>query len=101
MEEIPPRFPYANSKYTINAVSENDLNLNNIGALQFPIAKFKNTLGVYEILGDFIPPCLTVNSHQNLIKLFEIYDMFFKQTEFHAVQIIQKIKLEIKTKTKM
>lgn len=92
MEEIPPRFPYATSKYTFTTVLETDVNQNNIGPLQFPIAKFKTSSDNYEILTDYIPPCLTVNSHPSLIKLFEDYDLFFKQIEFFSVQIIQKIK---------
>lgn len=92
MEEMPPRFPYAISKYSITTVLESDVNQNNIGPLQFPIAKFKTSSDNYEIITDYIPPCLTVNSHPSLIKLFENYDLFFKQIEFHSVQIIQKIK---------
>lgn len=96
MLETPPRFPYARSKYFLTTIIESDVNQNNIGALQFPIAKFKTSSDSYEILTDYIPPCLTVNSHPNLISLFENYDLFFKQIEFHSVQIIQKIKFRSK-----
>lgn len=92
MDEVPPRFPYATAKYFFTTVVESDVNQNNIGALQFPIAKFKTSSDSYEILTDYIPPSLTVNSHPSLIKLFETYDLFFKQIEFNSVQIIKKIK---------
>ena len=97
MEEIPPRFPFATSKYSFTTALESDINQNNIGPLQFPIAKFKTSSDSYEILTDYIPPCLTVNSHPGLIKLFEVYELFFKQIEFYSVQIIQKIKFRSTT----
>ena len=97
MEEIPPRFPNATSKYFITTVIETEVNQNNIGALQFPLAKFKASAETCEILTDFIPPSLTVNSHPNLISLFEKYNTFFTQLEFNTVQIIQKIKFRNNT----
>ena len=92
MQEIPPRFPNVLSKYFLTTIAESDINNNNIGALQIPIAKFKTSLTNYEILNSYIPPCLSVSSHQNLINLFNTYDLFFKQLEFNTVQILQKIK---------
>ncbi len=97
MEEIPPRFPYATSKYTFTTALESDVNQNNIGPLQFPIAKFKASSDSYEILTDYIPPSVAINSHDSLIKFFENYDLFFKQIEFNSVQIIQKIKFRSTT----
>lgn len=97
MEEIPPRFPNAMSRYFLTSVIESEVNQNNIGALQFPLAKFKTSADNYEILTDYIPPSLTVNSHPTLITLFENYESFFKQLEFNAVQISQKIRFRNNT----
>lgn len=97
MEEIPPRFPNAMSRYFLTSVIESEVNQNNIGALQFPLAKFKTSANNYEILTDYIPPSLTVNSHPALITLFENYESFFKQLEFNAVQISQKIRFRNST----
>ena len=92
MEEVPPRFPSALPRYFLTSVVESEVNQNNIGALQFPLAKFRTSVDNYEIFTDYIPPCLTVNSHPALITLFENYESFFKQLEFNTVQIIQKIR---------
>ena len=92
MEEVPPRFPNALPKYTITSIVESEVNQNNIGPLQFPIAKFKTSSNNYEILTSYIPPCLTLNSHPSLISLYESYDLFFKQLEFYSIQINRKIK---------
>lgn len=97
MEEIPPRFPNAMSRYFLTSVIESEVNQNNIGALQFPLAKFKTSADSYEILTDYIPPSLTVNGHPTLITLFENYESFFKQLEFNAVQISQKIRFRNNT----
>ncbi len=92
MEEVPPRFPHALPKYSLSSVIESEVNQNNIGALQFPIAKFKTTTENFEIVTSYIPPSLTLNSHPSLISLFETYDLFFKQLEFYVIQINRKIK---------
>ena len=97
MEEIPPRFPNAMSRYFLTSVIVSEVNQNNIGALQFPLAKFKTSANNYEILTDYVPPSLTVNSHPALISLFENYESFFKQLEFNAVQISQKIRFRNST----
>ena len=92
MDEIPPRFPHALPKYSLSTVVESEVNQNNIGALQFPIAKFKANATNYEIVTTYIPPSLTLNSHPSLISLFETYDLFFKQLEFYVIQINRKIR---------
>ncbi len=96
MEEVPPRFPHTTAKYFITTAVESEVNQNNIGPLQFPIAKFKVTGNKYEIISTFVPPCLTVSGNPILVTLFEKYDSFFKRMEFHSVQIIQKIKFRNK-----
>lgn len=92
MQEVPPRFPNALPYYFLTSVLETEVNQNNIGSLQFPLAKFKTSADSYEILTDFIPPCMVINSHPLLLSLFESYEMFFKQMEFMSVQICQKIR---------
>jgi hypothetical protein len=92
MEEVPPRFPNALPRYFLTSVLETEVNQNNIGALQFPLAKFRTSADNYEILTDFVPPCMVINSHPQLLSLFESYEMFFKQMEFCSVQICQKIR---------
>jgi len=97
MEEIPPRFPNALPHYFLTSVVETEVSQNNIGSLQFPLAKFRSTGSNYEILTDYIPPSLNVNSHQQLVSLFESYEAFFKQLEINAVQISQKIRFRNST----
>lgn len=92
MDEVPPRFPHTLPKYFLTTVLEQEVNTNNIGPLQFPLAKFRANAGTFEIVEDYIPPCTTVNGHPALVQLFETYQSFFKQMEFVAVQLSQKIK---------
>lgn len=92
MDEVPPRFPNALPRYFLTSIVESEVNQNNIGALQFPLAKFRMTQDNYEIITDFVPPCMVINSHPNLLSLFENYENFFKQMEFNSVQISQKIR---------
>ncbi|WP_461532414.1 hypothetical protein [Sinomicrobium sp.] len=92
MEEIPPRFPFAMPRYYLTTVAESEVTQNNIGPLQLPIAKFSSKGSVFEVNDAYIPPCISVNDHPALIRLFEAYDAFFKQMEFYAIQICQKIR---------
>jgi len=92
MNEVPPRFPNALPRYFLTSILESEVNLNNIGALQFPLAKFRTAQDSYEIITDFIPPCLVLNSHPELLALLENYETFFRQMEFNAIQISQKIR---------
>jgi hypothetical protein len=92
MEEIPPRFPNVISKYFLTNVSESEVDSNRVGPLQFPLAKFKASSKGYEILTNYIPPCITVNSHERLVSLFDSYVLFFRQLEINTLQIIKKIK---------
>jgi hypothetical protein len=97
MEEVPPRFPNALPRYFLTSVLETEVNQNNIGGMQFPLAKFRSVSGSFEIITDFIPPALTINSHPQLVNLFEVYEAFFKQSEINAVQISQKIRFRNNT----
>jgi hypothetical protein len=97
MEEVPPRFPNALPRYFLTSVVETEVNQNNIGSLQFPLAKFRSVSGSFEIITDYVPPALTVNSHPQLVNLFENYESFFKQLEISAVQISQKIRFRNNT----
>ncbi|MDV6167391.1 hypothetical protein R1T16_03075 [Flavobacterium sp. DG1-102-2] len=97
MEEVPPRYPNALPQYYLTSVLESEVNQNNIGPLQFPLAKFRTSSENYEILTDFIPPSLVANSHPTLVTLFENYETFFKQLEFTSVQICQKIRFRNST----
>jgi hypothetical protein len=92
MDEVPPRFPNVISKYFLTYVVESEVNQNKIGPLQFPLAKFKTLTNSFEILQNYIPPCLTVDGHPKLVALFENYDSLFKDLEFNTLQIIKKIK---------
>ncbi len=92
MKEVPPRFPSATSKYFITFHAENEVNQSNIGSLQFPIGKFKAFSNKLELINTYIPPCLSVNSHPGLFKLYEVYDSCFYKLEFNSIKIIQKIK---------
>jgi len=92
MEEIPPRFPHATANYFITTVSEIEVNKNNIGPLQFPLAKITVSEKSFQIVDGYIPPSTTLNGHPDLVSLQESCESFFKQLEFATIQISQKIK---------
>ena len=97
MEEVPPRFPSAYYRYFVTIAKESELNQNNIGSLQFPLAKFKAANNDFEIITTYIPPSVTISSHPSLVTLFETYQTFFKRIEFNSVRIIQKVKFRNKS----
>ncbi len=90
MEEIPPRFPHAMPRYFLTTVAEAEVTQNNIGPLQFPLAKFLSRGGVFEVVNTYVPPCMTVNSHPSLVKLFEAYDAFLSRWSSMRCRYVRK-----------
>lgn len=89
--EIPTRLPHALPTYTLSYLSAFELDQNKPGAYQLPIAKLNFTDGRVAIDEDFIPPCIAVESHRELIDVFYGLEEFFAKMELYCMQINQKI----------
>ncbi len=89
--EDPPRYPYAVPGHEISLVAEKDLLAKNVQPDSLVIGKLKIEQGVPEVIDDFIPSCMTVESHMQLIQFCELTEKFFSQLELNLLSIIRKI----------
>jgi len=91
-EEEPPRYPYSIPGYKINVISEKIIAKEGIHPYSFFIGKMRIAQGNPEIHDDYLPPCMLVKSHIQLINFAESVEKFFSQLELNLVSIIRKIK---------
>ncbi len=89
--EDPPRYPYAVPGHEISLVAEKDLLAKNVQPDSLVIGKLKIEQGIPEVIDDFIPSCMTVESHMQLIQFCELTEKFFSQLELNLLSIIRKI----------
>ena len=90
--EEPPRYPYAIPGYKVNLISEKILAKEGVHPYSFFIGKMKIAQGTPEIYDDYLPPCMVVKSHSQLIDFSESVEKFFSQLELNLVSIIRKIR---------
>jgi len=91
-EENPPRYPYTHPEYSLNLIPEDELkNTIGFGVNYLTIGKILVNSGESKIDDNYIPPSISVASHQKLQDLYTEIDRFYGQIELYAVQIAQKI----------
>lgn len=91
-EENPPRYPYTIPEYTLNLISEKELDkAGGFGANYLTIGKILVNSGESKIDENYIAPSTTVSSHKRLLDLYTEIDRFYGQIELYAVHIAQKI----------
>lgn len=90
-EEEPARHPYVIPEYTVSVVSEVELISSVIGMQHIPIGLIEWKNGEPELNADFIPPCTSIQSHQDLKFSYDQIGVFFNKIELYASQILQKI----------
>ncbi|WP_062061876.1 hypothetical protein [Aquimarina longa] len=90
-EEEPPRHPYALPEYTLNIVGKVEVTREEFGKYHITIGKIIFTEGIPSLAEDFIPPCTSIQSHQDLIYIYSEIGSFFNAVEKYSINIIQKI----------
>ncbi len=89
--EEPERPPHVIPEYRISVVSEEEFLSPNIKMQHVPIGMITWNNGEATLNEDFIPPCTSVQSHQDLVYSYTQVGAFFNKIESYAIQIIQKI----------
>lgn len=90
-EEEPPRHPYVIPKYKLSIVSESEINNKEFGLHHLTIGKIIVEEGFANLAEDFIPPCTSIQSHQDLVYTFAEIGAFFNAIEKYSMNVIQKI----------
>lgn len=89
--ENPPRFPYVQPELELHIVSESQYS-------QYARNPFALIVGKVTVNGDhvrieeeYIPPCVSVHAHPDLLALHAELDQFLAGLELRCAQIVQKI----------
>ena len=70
-EEEPPRHPYNISAYSLSVVPENEVNDNTLGKSFLIVGKvIFDSNGNPELDVNYIPPCYSIQSHQDLMYIY-------------------------------
>jgi hypothetical protein len=91
LAENPPRFPNALPTYSMQLVSETNYR-------QFANHPYAMAIGKVAVNGndvriedDYIPPCISINAHPDLLSLHGELDKYLADVELYCSQIVQKI----------
>jgi len=90
-EEEPPRHPFIIPKYKVSIVSASEINNNEFGLHHLTIGKIVISENFATLAEDFIPPCASIQSHQDLTYTFAEIGTFFNAIEKFSMNVIQKI----------
>jgi len=89
--ETPPRLPYTIPSYELQLMALSETRENALGRLQLPIAKLRIEEQKVLLDEDYIPPCCSVSSYNDLMEIHADLEKFYGTMELYALQIIQKI----------
>lgn len=90
-QEEPPRHPFTVAKYKLHLVPENEVNDATLGTSYLIVGKVSFEGENPELDLNYIPPCYSIQSHQDLIYIYSEIGVFFNTLEKYCLQIIQKI----------
>jgi len=91
-DEEPPRHPYVLPEYKIHIIQQEEINSEEFGLNHLTISKITFDNGVAALADDFIPPCCSVQSHQDLRYVFDEIDTYLHTLDNYCLNIIQKIR---------
>jgi hypothetical protein len=89
--ELPPRIPYSLPLFSVDLLPAEQVTKNAIGAMQLPLGKITVEDQKVMLEEDYIPPCVSVSSHPDLLEIQAGLEQFYSKMELYALQIIQKI----------
>ncbi len=90
-EEDPPRFPDVTPTFKVHVLTEKMLAKNDLHPHAIFIGKFQISNGRPEVFSDYIPPCMTLRSHLETYRFYELTEAFLGQLELNLLSIIRKI----------
>lgn len=91
IEESPPRHPYTEVKYDLQIIPTEEINVNHLGPYYFLLGRIKNSGGHISIQKEYIPACISIKSHKDLILFHEQCVRYIQNIQDISYKIIQKI----------
>ncbi|MGB1283115.1 MAG: hypothetical protein ACPG44_01475 [Polaribacter sp.] len=89
--EEPPRHPFTLPEYKINVLPKSEVSSKEFGLYHITLGKIILIDDVPQLYEDFIPPCVSVQSHDDLKFTYTELSFFLNQMEAYCMHIIQKI----------
>ncbi len=89
--ESPRRKPNTRPAYQLELLPLNDLQIDSL-ANAIPLAKYEITGSGLQKLGYYIPPCTRINSHEKLMRYYEVFDNYMASLKENAKKIVAKVK---------
>jgi len=90
-DEEPPRHPFTLPEYTLAVLPKSDTSKKELGLNHITIGKIVIVDGAPSLYENFIPPCSSVQSHDDLKFTYTELGAFLNKMEGYSMHIIQKI----------
>lgn len=87
LEEHPPRHPHTDVQYALQIMPSDQISMRELGPYYFIVGKIKHKGTQLSIREDFIPPCASLESHEEL--------MNFHAFCLHTIQHMQQLSFGI------
>ena len=91
LSENPPRYPNVLPLYTTLVVSESQYRQYDNHPYALPLGKITVNGNEIRVDEEYIPPCISISAHPDLVALYTELDQFFGNLETRCSQIVQKI----------
>ncbi|WP_374948623.1 hypothetical protein [Mucilaginibacter sp.] len=88
-DETPLRYPEVSSGYSITILPASQINSKNNNYLE--VGKFTKSKTGIQISTDYIPPCVSLLSHPELIRYYEVFSNQLNEFQLLSFRIIDKI----------
>jgi hypothetical protein len=93
-DELPLRIPYTLPAYSLSLLPVEMLHNKKPGLQHVVVGKFLIAEQKIEVDENYIPPCVSSNSHPLLVDAFAGMEAFISRMELYSTQILQKIILK-------
>ena len=90
-DEEPPRHPFTLPEYKISVLPKSEVSNKEFGLYHITLGKIILIDGIPQLYQDFIPPCASIQSHDDLKFTYTELSFFLNQMEGYCMHIIQKI----------
>jgi hypothetical protein len=92
VEETPPRHPDVDTFYNLSIVSKGELNAELLGMHHLVIGRIRYFGERFAVDTNFIPACVSMASHPDLIRYYELFASLMNDIENASKNIIAKIR---------
>ncbi len=89
--ELPPRIPFTQPFFSVDLIAAEEVTRNKLGAFQLPVGRIRLEEQRAQLEEEYIPPCHSIGSHDDLLEIHAAMEQFFAKMESWSMQILQKI----------